>query len=194
MDTQDIEMMRVQGETMFDGEKIPLTTIEESIEREVRLEALFRSVLPALNLSNMAKATREGILRDFSELRAGGAHGQTVTFTMISNLPSLKDINLSSIEVSGLEGVMMRIPGSRAGIDFMIVVPDRRVMESLKCDRMCLRRAILHEQSRIFMTNEGDQGVARALTGPIHEYLLPEEGFFISCLYGDAVQNRNPEP
>lgn len=120
----------------------------------------------------------------FAELRGGGVQGAEIAFTPGRVLFDFEEPLLMLADAGGREAILMRVPEDEAGADYMLAVPAANVLADLHADRICLRQACLHEATELFLANVGEDGnIARRLTGPVHEYLLPADGVFASEVF-----------
>lgn len=173
------------------GADSPVTTFSAPSDREDRLESIIRQMLPGMNIATMPSHLRRALFREFSELRAGGAFAQDVHFSNGRSLLWCQENLLSTVDVEGSEGILMRVPEEDAGAEYLLLVPSLQVLSDLKRDDICLREACLDEQSRLYLTDDMEDGVARILRGEVHEFLLPEEGVYLSEFYREL---EAPEP
>lgn len=173
------------------GADSPVTSFSAPSDREDRLESMIRQMLPGMNIATMPANLRCALFREFSELRAGGAFAQDVHFSNGRSLISFQENLLSTVDVEGVEGILMRVPEEDAGAEYLLLVPSLQVLSALKQDDICLREACLDEQSRLYLADDMEAGVARILRGEVHEFLLPEEGLFLSEFFTEL---EDPEP
>ena len=95
---------------------------------------------------------------------------------------------ISTVRADGLEGLLMQVLEEETRTYYILVVPTPKVMSALRSDQICLRTAYLNEQSMLYLTDDCVEGEGRVLSGPVHEYLLPEEGFFMSEFYENPYE------
>jgi len=174
------------------GAEAPISTIPREETREDRLEAIIRRMLPGVNLGAMGGDLRSSLFREFSELRTGGTFAQDIRFSDGRCLLWYDGPVISTVRADGREGLLMQVPEEEAGAYYILVVPAPKVMSALRSDQICLRTACLDEQSMLYLTDDCVEGEGRVLRGPVHEYLLPEEGLFMSEFYENPDEPEMP--
>lgn len=147
--------------------------------RETRLEQLMRRVLPHMNIGILDSRLRRDILREFSELRAPGT-GQTLEIDEAKELFWFDEPVLLHVTAGSMNGIMMRVPEDEAGFEYLVAMMPKAMMKCLQRDEICLRTACLDELTHLYSKASLGQGPAMRLSGPVHEFLLPSPGFFMS--------------
>lgn len=88
-------------------------------------------------------------------------------------------------------GIIMRLDESLTGQGYVLVFPKPQVMEALETGTIDLRSAMLQPDCHIFLTEAIEQAgdiqscVLTAVSGPLPENFLPDEGCFISTVVLD---------
>lgn len=95
-----------------------------------------------------------------------------------------------------MNGIMMRVTEDEAGFEYLVAMMPEAMMKSLQRDEICLRTACLDELTHLYSKASLGQGPAMRLSGPVHEFLLPSPGFFMSeeMTKSDAAPSGSPDP